>query len=96
MKKRDDSRIWIALLALFHQRATMVNMLVFALIGLGIPLAVFGVRLILRGDRPADLGGMVMAPVGMLLIGLGLAAMVQPRLLSSTETGSVGFPARGR
>lgn len=84
------------LLARSHQRATMGNMLASLLVGLGIPLAVLGVRLILRGDRPADLGGMVLAPIGVLLLGLGLAEMVQPRLLLPTETGSVGFRARGR
>lgn len=74
----------------------MGNMLALALLGLGIPLALLGVRLILRGDRPADLGGMVIAPVGMLLVGLGLAMVVQPRLLSLTETGSAGSPDHGR
>ena len=71
-------------------------MLAFVLVALGVPVAVSGVRLVLRGDRPADLGGMVLAPVGMALVLFGLAAIVQPGLFLPSETGSVASPARGR
>jgi hypothetical protein len=57
------------------------------LVLVGVVLAVSGVRLATERPRPANLGGMLLAPAGLLLALLGAARLVAPAL------GSYRLPA---
>ena len=80
----------------------------FALVLAGLALAGLGVRLALERPRPLNLGGMLLAPLGLCLAFLGVGRMLSPtffgrsagapralRIMPAGDSLTRGFPAGG-
>lgn len=66
------------------------RMLGFALVLVGVVLAVLGVRVALERPRPLNLAGMLLAPAGLALALLGVGRLLSPSFFGSTARARAG------